>query len=215
MIFHVLNRADGRTGIFDTEQDYRAFLQTIREALLVTPMRILSYNVLPNHWHFVLWPELDGQLPEFMHQATTTHVRRWREYRRSVDEGHLYQGPYKPFPVQRDEHFYIVCRYVERNALRAKLVERAEHWRWSSLWARSHPGCVGDCLPLSEWPLPMPTNWTELVNEPITEGELAAVRTSVRRGRPFGEEAWQLATADKLNLQHTLRSRGRPRTSRL
>ncbi len=64
-----------------------------------------------------------------MQALTTTHVRRWRVHRRTVGEGHLYQGTYKSFPVQDNDHFYTVGRYVERNALRANLVQRAEEWR--------------------------------------------------------------------------------------
>ena len=59
---------------------------------------------------------------------------RWHAHYHSAGTGHLYQGRFKAFPVEDDDHFYSVVRYVERNALRAKLVPRAEQWRWSSLW---------------------------------------------------------------------------------
>lgn len=49
-------------------------------------------------------------------------------------QGHVYQQHYKSFPIQDNGHFFVVCRYVERNALRAGLVDRDEYWRWSSRW---------------------------------------------------------------------------------
>ena len=81
----------------------------------------------------VLWPEHDGDLAAFMQQLTNTHVKRWKEHRHETEFGPLYQARYKSFPVQTEGYFHREFRYVERNALRANLVERAEQWRWSSL----------------------------------------------------------------------------------
>ena len=100
----------------------------------------------------------------FMQAVTTTHVRRWRSHRHSVGAGHLYQGTYKSFPVQGDDHFYTVCRYVERNALRANLVARADDWRWGSLWQREQHGALNGYPPLCDWPLPRPRLWVAAVN---------------------------------------------------
>jgi hypothetical protein len=80
-----------------------------------------------------LWPENDGDLPAFMQQLTNTHMKRGKQHRHETGYGHLYQGRYKCFPVQTEDYFYHVVRYVVPNALRANLVEKAELWRWSSL----------------------------------------------------------------------------------
>jgi hypothetical protein len=70
--------------------------------------------------------------------STVTHVRGWHAHHHTEGTGPTYQGRFKSFPVQEDDHYFRVCRYVERNALRANLVRRAENWRWSSLWQRYH-----------------------------------------------------------------------------
>lgn len=211
MVFHVLNRGNDRRDIFSDADDFAAFLGVMKETAERAPMRILACCLMTNHWHLLLWPEKDGELATFMQRLTTTHVRRWHLHRHSVGRGHLYQGTYKSFPVENDEHFYTVCRYVERNALRAGLVNRAEAWPWSSLAIRQR-ACPAELLPaLSAWPVPMPRAWREWVNEPQTEAELKAVRASLQRGRPFGSDEWQNETAKQLGLEHTLRSRGRPR----
>ncbi len=120
----------------------------------------------------------------------------------------LYQGRFKSFPVQEDDHFLALCRYVERNALRAGLVrERAEDWLWGSLARRL---LVADDDLLSPWPVACPTNWAEWVNEPQSDGELQAIRRSVKRGQPFGSEGWVQTTARRLHLEQTLRRQGRP-----
>ena len=121
MVFHVLNRANARARIFAKDGDYAAFERVLCETLVRKPMRILGYLVMPNHWHLVLWPEHDGELGAFMQRLTTTHVRRWHLHRRTVGCGHLYQGTYKSFPIEVDEHLLTVLAYVERNALRRDL----------------------------------------------------------------------------------------------
>ncbi len=152
MVFHVLNRGVGRMRLFRKEADYEAFERVLLETLDLRPMRLCAYCLMPNHWHLVLWPRRDGDLASFMQRLTITHARRWQEHRKLVGTGHIYQGRYKSFPVENDEHFLTVCRYVERNALRAGLVERAEQWSWSSLWRRRQRNRkLQACL--SEWPV--------------------------------------------------------------
>lgn len=208
MIFHVLNRGVGRRSLFEKDADYEAFERVLDETLRTAPMRICAYSLMPNHWHFVVWPQRDGELSAFMQQLTNTHVKRWKEHRHETGYGHLYQGRYKSFPVQTDEYFYQVVRYVERNALRANFVARAELWRWSSLAPRARENRI---LPLlADWPLPRPADWLTIVNEPQTEAELAAIRRSVRRGCPLGDAPWVSQTVCRLGLESTMRPRGRP-----
>ena len=209
MVFHVLNRGVGRMRLFLKDADFEAFERIIEKTLESCPMRICAYCLMSNHWHLVLWPERDGDLAAFMQKLTITHVRNWQENRKRVGYGHLYQGRYKSFPVESDDHFYQVTRYVERNALRANLVSQAQDWRWSSLWRRAY-GIPEDRRWLSKWPLPQPRAWTDLVNQPQTEGELEAIRRSVTRSQPYGTEDWVQTTAKDLGLESTLRSRGRP-----
>ena len=121
-VYHVLNRANARMRIFDDDADYLAFEKVLAEAVERTETRLLAYCLMPNHWHLVVWPRKDGELSRFVGWLTLTHTQRWHAHRHSSGSGHVYQGRFKSFPVQEDEHFYGVARYVERNALRAKLV---------------------------------------------------------------------------------------------
>jgi putative transposase len=196
--------------LFAQDGDYRAFERVLMEAGERVEMRLLAYCVMPNHWHLVVWPRADGELSAFLRWLTMTHTQRWHASHHTVGSGHLYQGRFKSFPVQTDEHFLTVCRYVERNALRAQLVPRAGDWRWSSLWRRTHGGENAPAL-LSEWPVPRPWHWLEWVNEPQTQAEVDALRRCVRRGQPFGSETWVRSAAKRLGLESTLQPRGRPK----
>jgi len=211
MVFHVLNRGVGRMRLFHSDADYLAFENILEETRAVQPMRLLAYCLMPNHWHLVLWPKEDKDLPAFMQRLTVTHVTRWQRHKKQVGHGHVYQGRFKSFPVSSDDYFYQVVRYVERNALRANLVKRAEKWRWSSLWRRD-TGTAQQRSGLGAWPLPAPSAWLKLVNEVQTEAELQALRRCVNRGQPFGPESWVERCARNLGLESTLRPRGRPTT---
>ena len=210
MVFHVLNRANARATIFEKPEDYAAFERVLKEALARMDMRVLSYCLMPNHWHLVLWPRRDGDLSKFMGWLTLTHTQRWHAHHHTVGTGHLYQGRFKSFPVQDDEHFLTVCRYVERNALRANLVKRAEDWTWGSLWHRLERNDYGKSV-LSEWPVPSPRQWRQHVNQPQTDAEVAALRRSVNRGAPFGDSDWTKRIVKRLGLEVTIRPRGRPK----
>ena len=209
-VYHVLNRANARLSIFDDDGDYEAFERVLLQAVERTRTRLLAYCLMPNHWHLVVWPREDGELSRFVGWLTLTHTQRWHAHRHSAGCGHVYQGRFKSFPIQEDGHLYTVTRYVERNALRARLVRRAEQWRWGSLfrWRRNN---AEDRQLLAAWPLPRQASWIEHVNEPQTDVELAALRRSLQRGIPFGDEAWTDRAICQLGLETTLRPRGRPR----
>jgi putative transposase len=212
MVYHVLNRANGREKIFKKPKDYQSFEKIIIEAKEKYPMRILSFCLMPNHWHFVLFPEEGEDLPRFMRWITHTHTQRYHAHYKSIGYGHVYQGRYKSFPVEKDSYFLQLCRYIERNPLRAGLVEKAQDWKWSSLWIRKNGNTKQKNL-LSDWPTPAPDNYLKWVNttQKDEKKKIEKIRLCVKRGRPFGEEKWVNETAENLGLLSTLRSRGRPR----
>ena len=212
LAYHILNRRVGRLALFDKPADYMAFEKILNEAHERTGIRIAAYCLMPNHWHLLLWPRDDGELSEVMRWITVTHTQRWHAHRQSFGSGPVYQGRFKSFPVQTDEHFLTVARYVERNALRAKLVKRAEQWQWSSLWrwAQGDPKLLAF---LSDWPVKRPRQWVGWANRPETASELEDLRCSAQRGRPFGSQGWVVRIAKRLSLESTLRPRGRPKAS--
>jgi putative transposase len=212
-VYHVLNRANARMTIFDDDGDYEAFEAILEQAVARFETRLLAYCSMPNHWHLVVWPRNDGELSSLVGWLTLTHTQRWHAHHRSAGSGHVYQGRFKSFPIQEDDHFYTVARYVERNALRANLVPRAEQWRWSSLyrWMR---GSAEDKKLLAAWPLPRRPNWVDHVNSAQTEAEAQAVHRSIQRGIPFGDEPWMDRIVRQMGLESTLRPRGRPKKSR-
>jgi putative transposase len=92
MVFHVLNRGVGRRNLFDKADDFEAFERVLKETLQLRSMRVCGYCWMSNHWHFVLWPEHDGDLPAFMQRLTNTHVKRWKEHRHETGYGPILFG---------------------------------------------------------------------------------------------------------------------------
>lgn len=201
--YHILNRGNGRAKVFQKDQDYDSFCELLTLATERVPIRLIAYCLMPNHFHLVVWPRADDHLGRWMHWLMTSHVRRYLTHYQT--SGHVWQGRYKAFPIQADEHLVSVLRYVERNPLRANLVRNAEDWRWSSL-AKNPDGPA-----LDPGPVPRSRRWREFVNKPISEGEARSLQLSIQRDRPFGSESWVNSTATRLGLQHTLRNPGRPR----
>ncbi len=207
-VYHVLNRGNGRMRIFHKAGDFEAFEQVLSEAMKRYAVELLTYCLMPNHWHLVVRPKTDQSLGHWMRWVGVTHVRRYHERYHSRGGGHVYQGRFKSFPVAEDDYFLTLCRYVEANPLRAGLVERAEQWQWSGLWRRMHGSAE---LRLSSWPVERPRNWLAWVNRELNDEQTEGIRICVQRGRPLGSESWVRRTASRLGLAFTLRGPGRPR----
>jgi putative transposase len=201
--FHAVNRSNPGIKVFDSDAKCLAFLHLIRQGIQRIPLRLIAYCLMPNHFHLVLWPTADGDMSRWMQWLLTSHVRK--HHHRHGTYGRIWQGRFKAFPIQQDLHLLNVLRYVERNPLRANLVASAEDWHWSSL---SRHATVP--LALDEGPVARFDGWIKYVNQPQTKSELASIRTSARRERPYGEEAWTKRTAEELGLEFTLRNAGRP-----
>jgi putative transposase len=109
-VYHVLNRAVGRVTLFRKPADFAAFEKILREGWERFAMRLLCYVVMPNHWHLVVWPAKPGALSDYLQWLTVTHVRRWHAHHHSAGTGPIYQGRFKSFPVQEDDHLLTLCR---------------------------------------------------------------------------------------------------------
>lgn len=210
-IYHMLNRGNRREPIFHKKADFEAFERMMVEALERSQVQLFAYCLLPNHWHLVVRPEVDGEMARFGQWLGLTHTQRHHAHYHTAGTGHLYQGRFKSFPVQDDSHFLTLCRYVERNAYTAGLCDRPDQWRFGSLWRWAH-GTNEEKTLLAAWPIPRRPNWIDFVAASLTAKEQRAIEGSISRGAPFGDEDWAKKTAGRLGLESTLRARGRPKT---
>jgi len=160
-VYHVINRGNGRATIFHKAQDYQAFLSIIALAKARHPVKMFAFSLMPNHFHILSEASHHQSLSRFMQWLLTSHVRRYHKHYGS--SGHVWQGRFKSFPVQRDEHLLMVLRYVLQNPVRSGLAASIDDWPWSS--------CCRNEL-ADPCPVEVETDWLAHVDEPLSASQL-------------------------------------------
>jgi putative transposase len=187
--FHVLNRSARRTALFSRPLEYRDFLGLLHDGLERHPVRLLAYCIMPNHWHLIVGPVNPLHLSKLLHWVTATHARRLHLRRKTVGLGPIYQGRFKSQVIQAADELVRACRYVERNALRARLVRRAQDWPWCSLSARL---AAEERLPLVRTPFLESSAWVGYVNATLTPQERLAHEACLLRPVPESVETVEI-----------------------
>ena len=130
-IYHIINRGNMKMQVFDDTEDYEYFLKLLEIASKREQVEIHAYCLMLNHFHLLLIPKEAKSLSRFMQWVMTSHVRYYHKKNRT--SGHIWQGRYKSFIVEKESYYISLIRYIEANALRAKLVLKAQDWDYGSL----------------------------------------------------------------------------------
>jgi putative transposase len=214
LIYHVINRGNNRQKVFRKRGDFVAFLDALAELKERRPFELYGYCLLDNHFHLLLRP-IGDSISRIMQSLLVSHTQRYHRHHQSG--GHVWQGRFKSPVIQNDEYLLTVLRYIEANPLRARLVERADDYPWSSyrVHGMGEMNALVDPLvnyqELSQYPQVRLRKWAEKVHAPIDDARLAAIRRSSETGLPLGDEVWVQRLAKRLGLDLTIRPRGRPR----
>jgi putative transposase len=184
--FHALNRGNEKRKLFWTSRDYDAFVTLLEESTTRFAVAYLAYCLMPNHWHLVVVGFTDRAISEALQWVSSSHACHVRRSTGTVGLGHVYQSRFHAFGIGSRYHLLNVIRYVEANAWRSELVERAEDWRWGSLWDRPRES-TSVLSPLS---FSLPDGWVQLVNTPPSPRLTRRLVESIEQGRPYGPSAW-------------------------
>jgi putative transposase len=179
-IFHVVNRGVERRKVFLDDRDYERFITLLRLGKERASVKVYGYCLMPNHFHIILSPDTDEAMGQFMHWVTGKYALEFRIRTESRGLGHVFQQRYWSRGCDEVAGFFLMLRYTEANAVRARLCQRAEEWRWGSLRARQQ----GDLSVIDEPPFTLPEYWAALVDRPQFDWELAFARFRPKRGRP-------------------------------
>ena len=182
--FHVVNRGNDKRQLFFQDADYERFIRLLADGKTRTSIKVFGACIMPNHFHAVLRPEIEGALSAYLQWVTGSYACDLRLTTQTRGHGHVFQQRFWSTSIVDDRHFITVLRYVEANAVKAGLVPRAEDWKWGSLRWRSD----GDAELLDESPVVLPDDWVTLVNLPLTAAELLEARAIAKRGRPRKRE---------------------------
>jgi putative transposase len=188
--FHVVNRAIHRQLICRDFGEYLSFVHILRWSLHQSAVDLFAFSVMPNHFHLLVRPVGEKDLPIFMHRLQMTHALSLRRWRGTEGRGAVYQGRYRASRVHDESYFYRAARYVERNPVRAGLSERPDEWLWSS----ASPIAAVQGIRLATWPVPRPAGWTDFVNQVEPESDLAFIRRRFKRREPLIEADLEAAT---------------------
>ncbi len=171
IVYHVINRGNGRQEVFHKEGDYAAFIELMKAAKERWAVKLYGYCLMPNHFHMAVMPGKGEELSRWMQWLMTSHVRRYHRHYKS--SGHVWQGRYKSFMIQEDNHLLMVLRYIEGNPVRAKMVQSAIEWQWSS---HNETGGTRARALTDKAPIALPEAWTRYIDEPFGDRELNHLR---------------------------------------
>jgi putative transposase len=213
-VYHVINRGNNGQPVFHGEGDYVAFLKAVADLQERKPFDLYGYCLMSNHIHLLLRPR-EGTISRIVQSLLVSHTQRYHRFHHSG--GHVWQGRFKSPVIQDDDHLLTVLRYIEANPLRARMVEHAGEYRWSSF--ACHGNGRADILlaptvpyeALAARAAARQRRWSAYVHQTPDENELAAIRRSSETGLPYGERSWVDRLCRRLKLDLTIRPRGRPR----
>jgi REP-associated tyrosine transposase len=215
LVYHALNRGNNRSAVFGGAADYQTFLRALAQTKERYPFRLYAYCLMTNHFHLVLEPLASQTISRVLQSLTVAHT--WHYHRRRGGWGHVWQGRFKSPVIAADEHLLTVMRYVESNPLRAGMVSDLAAYPWSSYLVHGLGKAAGLVDEAPVWARLAKTEaarqayWREWLHQPLSAGDLAAIRRSVTSGRPYGGAPWVAATAQRMGIDLCPRPRGRPR----
>jgi len=178
---HVTQRGNRRQQVFFSEADYALYRALLAENCRNARVEVWAYCLMPNHVHLVLVPaDTDGLRAALgeTHRRYTWHINEREGWR-----GYLWQGRFASFPMD-DAHLIAAVRYIEQNPVRARLVEGARDWPWSS--ARAHLRGRDDGLVCVRPMLEIVPAWSAFLEGSLSAADHDAIRASERTGRPLG-----------------------------
>src|SRR5271157_2134114 len=205
LVYHVINRVP----VFFDVEDFAAFLKAVGDLKQRRPFEFYGYCLMPNHVHLLIRP-LETPISRIIQSLLVLHTQRCHRCHHSG--GHVWQGRFKSPVIQVDDHLLTVLRYIEANPLRARMVEAARDYRWSSFPAHGlgRPDPLLDTITVYEsfakTPATRQRRWSALVHKTPSDDELAALRRSTQTGLPCGHPDWVEQLGNRLGLDLHLSS---------
>lgn len=179
---HVTHRGNRRENIFYHETDRDVYLSWMREYCVKAQLDVWAYCLMTNHVHLLVVPRREDSMARGIGLAHRRFAV-WQNLRKNW-QGHLWSDRYFSTPLD-EKHLWSCVRYIERNPLRAGMVERAEDYAWSS--ARSHVTGSEDGLLSPSRPFPgLVGDWSQWLGSEQQMEEVEEIRRCTQTGRPCG-----------------------------
>ena len=186
---HVTQRGNRRQDVFLSDIHRKVYLKTLRKYCIQYELQVLGYCLMTNHVHLIVVPEREDSLARALGRAHNDYARWFNVIQ--LQSGHLWQNRFFSCPLER-RHEWEALRYVELNPVRARMVERAEQWPWSSAPAHLGGPDRAELLSLARWRERYDAKqWAEALALGLRAADIERrIREATRTGRPFGSEAF-------------------------
>jgi len=207
---HITQRGNRRENVFFSDADREAYLEWLAEYCAKHGLEVLAYCLMTNHIHAVTVPKTEESLERVFRPLHTRYAQRINRLKKW--KGHLWQGRF--FSSALDEaYLWAAIRYVERNPVRARMVRRAENYRWSSAAAHCGGGADAVLTKNPEWMRQFKSigDWSKWLAEGDRPEQLEVLRRHVERGLPCGAEGFIRKLERQAKQLLRFRPRGRPK----
>jgi len=191
--YHVTQRGNGRARTFFEDDDYRLYRDLLAENCRAAEAAVWAWCLMPNHAHLILVPADADDLRRALAATHRRYAGILQARRRRT--GHFWQGRFGAV-VMDEEHLAAAVRCVSLNPVRARLVARAQDWRWSSVRAHlsGRDDGVTTLAPVRERLAPL----RAFLEEPADREAVERLRVAESIGRPLGSKAF-IARLEKLS----------------
>ncbi|MBC8202032.1 MAG: transposase [Planctomycetes bacterium] len=211
-VIHVMSRAvEGKT-LFQTHEEYAYFTSLLSISIQKYKLRLLEWVLMPNHWHLLLWPKTNYQVPECMRWLKSTHAKSIRQRTGTVGKGAVYQGRYRSTFIEPGLSLNRLRNYLAMNPVKATLINHPAAWKWGSAARLLHPNNIAD-IDLSKGPLPFPNNMRHILLDPmyLNPEQKIVLENALRKENPYGSPNWQATICDTYDVPLRAGAIGRPR----
>ncbi len=203
---HITQRGNYGVRVFENEADHLKYCSIVNQYAAKYQVEIISFCLMSNHVHFIVIPPAENAIARVFNTANM----RYTQYKNAQkgERGHLWQGRFFSC-VLDDEYLIRAMRYVERNPVRAKMVKKAEAYRWSS--AGSHVGEKASDILLSAGPIAFTASEWRTYLQSEDKAMYAELKLKTQKGLPIGSESFIQKLEKKLKRVLVVRGQGRPR----
>lgn len=207
---HITQRGNYKQKVFSDDNDRRKYLSWIQEYSHKYNLSILVYCLVPNHVHFIAIPHREDSLAKTFN---TAHMRYSQYFNKRIQTtGHLWQGRFYSC-VLDETHLIVAARYIERNPVRANIIEKPWQWKWSSALAHINKEeksslKLTDLFKIIDMSY---DSWKQYIDSKEDKKELDNIRTHTLTGRPLGTMTFIEELEKRFDRRLVALPKGRPK----
>lgn len=210
---HVLQRGNNRQGIFFDVADRSFYLALLKKYATECDCKVKAYCLMDNHVHFLLVPGRNDSLAKTMQKLSLTFTQYSnKKYGRT---GRLWECRFHSCPVETESYLWAVCRYIEKNPVRAGMVKQPADYLWSSVKINTAVENRQDSFIEPIWKDYLDKDaYIKFLNQSDDEKQIKEISQSTIQGVPVGRESFVKDVIESSGVIIVKKPRGRPKKNK-